>query len=216
MMRSLTERQQAVLQFLKRYLREHGFPPTVREIARHFGMAGPKGAKKHLDALVKKGSIERVARLPRAIQMRGAVRQQGRLLPILGTVRAGMPLLSEENIEGHFWVDENMAPQEGAFFLRVKGDSMIEAHVQEGDYVMIRRQPTVENGEMAVFQIDGEMTLKYFSKKKGQIFLNPAHPRMKPIAVHEGQSFEILGKAVAVLRMLDAGIKRKEKESRGI
>jgi repressor LexA len=212
-MHSLTERQQAVLQFLKRHLSQHGFPPTVREIADHFGMAGPKGAKKHLDALVKKGAIERVARLPRAIQMRGAIHPQGRLLPILGTVRAGIPLLSEENIEGHLWVDETLAPQGEAFFLRVKGESMIEAHVQEGDYVMIRKQPTVENGEMAVFQIEGETTLKYFSKKKGQIFLNPAHPRMKPIAIHEGQSFEILGKVVAVMRMLDAGTKRKEKES---
>ena len=215
-MRSLTARQKAVLQFLTRHLRDHGFPPTVREIAQYFGMAGPKGAKKHLDALVKKGAIERMARLPRAIQMRGPTRRLGRLLPILGSVRAGSPLLSEENIEGHWWVDENLAPQEEAFFLRVKGDSMIEAHIQDGDYVMIRKQPVVENGEIAVFQIDGEMTLKYFSKEKNQVFLNPAHPLMKPIAVHAGQSFEILGKVVAVMRMLDAGIKRKETESRDI
>ncbi len=211
-MDSLTARQQAVLQFLQRHLREHGFPPTVREIARHFGMAGPKGAKKHLDALVKKGAIQRQAGLPRAIHMSGPPPPQGRLLPVLGTVRAGIPLFSEENFEGHLLVDENLAPRAEAFFLRVKGESMIGAHIQEGDYVMIRKQPVVEQGEMAVFQVDGEMTLKFFWKEKDQIYLKPAHPRMKPIAVSKGQSFQILGKVVAVLRMIDAGIKRKSKE----
>jgi repressor LexA len=212
-MRFLTGRQRAVLQFLQRHLSEHGFPPTVREIARHFGMAGPKGAKKHLDALVSKGFIQRLAGRPRAIQMSGPSPQQGRLLPILGTVRAGVPLLSEENIEGHLWVDDALAPSEGAFFLRVKGESMIGAHIQDGDYVMIRKQPTVKNGEMAVFQVDGETTLKYFSKKKDQVALKPAHPKMKPIVVHKDQSFQILGKVVAVLRMMDATIKRKNEKS---
>jgi repressor LexA len=209
---SLTARQQAVLQFLQEHLKEFGFPPTVREIARQFGMAGPKGAKKHLDALVKKGAIRRLAGRPRALNMSAPSPQRGRLIPILGTVRAGIPLLSEENLEGHFWIDKELVSAPEAFFLRVKGESMIEAHIQDGDYVMIRQQPAVENGEMAVFQIDGEMTLKYFLKKKNQVSLAPAHPRMKPIVVRRDQSFQTLGKVVAVLRILDAGSKRKNKE----
>lgn len=211
-MDSLTARQQAVLQYLQAHLMEFGFPPTVREIARHFGMAGPKGAKKHLDALVKKGVLHRVAGRPRALNLLAPSPRRGRPVPILGTVRAGIPLLSEENLEGHLWADEDLVSEQEAFFLRVRGESMIDAHIQEGDYVLIRRQPTVENGEMAVFQIDGETTLKYFSRKKDQVTLKPAHPRMKPIVVHKDRSFQILGKAIAVLRMLDAGSQRKSKE----
>lgn len=211
-MPSLTARQQAVLQFLQAHLKKFGFPPTVREIAHHFGMAGPKGAKKHLDALVKKGVLQRVAGRPRALNIGTPATGRGRLIPIVGTVRAGAPLLSEENLEGHLCIDEELVSGSEAFFLRVKGESMIDAHIQDGDYVMIRQQPAVENGEMAVFQIDGEMTLKYFSREKEQISLKPAHPRMKPIVVQKDQSFQILGKVIAVLRMLDAGSKRKSKE----
>lgn len=206
---TLTARQQSILGFLNEYIREHGFAPTVREIARHFGMAGAKGAKKHLDALVRKGAIERLPRQPRAITIAGHSRL-GRPLPILGTVRAGAPLLAEEHIEGHFRVDRDLDPSGEGFLLRVKGESMIEAHILEGDYVLIQRQSTVRSGEIAVVLVDGEATLKYFIKKKDQIILRPAHPEMKPIVVDRDQSIEILGRVTAVLRMLDAGNKRKK------
>lgn len=205
----LTERQRAVLRFVEHHLRRYGYPPTVREIARHFGMAGPKGAKKHLDALVKKGAIERLPRQPRAIRMKNRPSKPGRLLPVLGSIRAGLPLASEENIEGYFLIDGELAPKEAGFFLRVKGESMIGAHIMDGDYVLIRRQSVAENGEIAAVLVDGEATLKYFSKKKDGIYLTPAHPGMKPIVLKEA-SVQILGKVAAVLRIEHAGIERKK------
>lgn len=206
----LTIRQQAVLHFLKRYLDANGFPPSIREIARHFGMADGKGAKKHLDALVRKGKIERVAGRPRAIRIVEGVSPRGRLLPILGMVRAGIPLLSEENIEGELLLDPSVAPREEAFLLRVKGESMIGAHIVEGDYVVVQKQPIVQNGEIAVVVVDGETTLKYFSKKREEVVLSPAHPRMKPIVVKKDRSVHVLGKVIAVIRMYDAGSQRKK------
>lgn len=206
---ALTKRQQAIFQYLQRFLDEHGFPPTIREIARHFRLAGPKGAKKHLDTLVRKGMIQRFPRQPRAIRIKTPPLRQGRLLPILGGVRAGLPLLSEENMEGQILIDPMIADRE-AFVLRVKGDSMIDAHIVEGDYVVIQKEERVENGEMAVVLVDGEATLKYFSKRKEEIILSPAHPKMKPIIVREDQSVQVLGRVVAVLRKVDAGSKGKK------
>lgn len=207
---ALTKRQQAIFQYLQHFLEEHGFPPTIREIARHFRLAGPKGAKKHLDTLVRKGIIQRFPGQPRAIRIKTPPPRQGRLLPILGGVRAGLPLLSEENMEGQLLLDPVIAPRESAFILRVKGDSMIDAHIAEGDYVVVQKEQTVENGEMAVVLVDGEATLKYFSKRKKEIVLSPAHPKMKPILVREDQSVQVLGRVVAVLRMVHAGSKRKK------
>lgn len=201
----LTKRQQAIFEYLQRYLDEHGFPPTIREIARHFRLAGPKGAKKHLDTLVRKGIIHRLPGQPRAIRINGAPRRKGRLLPIIGAVRAGLPLLSEENVEGQLLLDPEIAAHEAAFVLRVKGESMIGAHIVEDDYVVVQGQPAVENGALAVVLVDGEATLKYFSKKKGEVILSPAHPKMKPIIVKKDQSVQVLGKVIAVLRMVHAG-----------
>ncbi|MBI3802283.1 MAG: repressor LexA [Nitrospirae bacterium] len=206
----LTLRQQAVLEFLKRYLDEQGFPPSLREIAHHFKMADPKGAKKHLDALVRKGIIQRLPGRSRAIRIAGTPVPKGRLLPILGTVRAGLPLLSEENIDGQLWVDPAIAPGEAAFLLRVKGESMIGAHIMEGDYVVVQKRPMVQNGEIAVVLVDGETTLKYFSKKQGVVILSPAHPQMRPIVIEKDRSVEVLGKVIAVVRMYDAGSQRKK------
>ncbi len=206
----LTERQQAIFQYLQRYVEEHGFPPTIREIARHFQLAGPKGAKKHLDALVRKGFIQRLPGQPRAIRVNAAPLRKGRLLPIVGTVHAGRPLLCEENIEGQLLIDPIISAREAAFVLRVKGESMIGAHIVEGDYVVVQEQPTVENGALAVVLVDGEATLKYFSKKKREVILSPAHPKMKPIIVQKDQSVLVLGKVIAVLRMYHAGSKGKK------
>lgn len=202
MQAALTIRQQAIFQYLQRHLEEHGFPPTIREIARHFRLAGPKGVKKHLDALVRKGVIQRLPGQPRAIRIHRPPQRKGHLLPIVGTVRAGLPLLSEENIEGEILVDPVVGAGETAFVLRVKGESMIGAHIVEGDYVVVQRQATVENGALAVVLVDDEATLKYFSKKKGEVILSPAHPRMKPIVLKKDRSVQVLGKVVAILRMM--------------
>jgi len=207
---ALTKRQQAIFQYLQRFLDEHGFPPTIREIARHFRLAGPKGAKKHLDNLVRKGVIQRSPGQPRAIRIKTPPTRQGRLLPILGGVRAGLPLLSEENLEGHLLVDPTIADREPAFVLRVKGESMIDAHIVEGDYVVVQKEERVEDGAMAVVLVDGEATLKYFSRRKKEIMLSPAHPKMKPIIVRQDQSVQVLGRVVAVLRKIDAGSKGKK------
>lgn len=207
---ALTKRQQAIYQYLQRFLDEHGFPPTLREIARHFRLAGPMGVKRHLDTLVRKGVIQRLPGQPRAIRIKTPPLRQDRLLPILGGVHAGLPLLSEENMEGQLLLDSMIAARESAFVLRVKGESMIDAHIVDGDYVVVQKEQTVENGEMAVVLVDGEATLKYFTKRKKEIILSPAHPEMKPIIVRQDQSVQVLGRVVAVLRMVDAGSKGKK------
>jgi len=207
---ALTKRQQEIFEYLQQSIDAQGFPPTIREIARHFRLAGPKGVKKHLDALVLKGLIQRLPGRPRAIRINRSPLRKGRLLPIVGTVRAGLPLLSEENVEGHLLLDPTLAVGEESFALRVKGESMVGAHIVEGDYVVVQGQPTVENGALAVILVDGEATLKFFAKKKGAVILSPAHPKMKPIVVKKDRSVQVLGRVAAVLRMIHASSQRKK------
>lgn len=200
----LTSKQSRVLSFLKDYLSRHGYPPTVREIAHHLKMAGPHSAKRFLDMLERKGYIRRVAKSSRAIELTDIPSSSTvRRLPIVGRVRAGTPLLALENIEGNLALDRSLARWDNAFLLRVTGESMIEAHIEEGDLALVKPQPTALNGDIVVALINDEATIKRFFKEQDTIRLEPAHPSMKPLVIKEGEAeLSIIGKVVAIIRKL--------------
>ncbi len=200
----LTSKQSRVLSFLKDYLSRHGYPPTVREIAHHLKMAGPHSAKRFLDMLERKGYIRRVAKSSRAIELTDIPSSSTvRRLPIVGRVRAGTPLLALENIEGNLALDRSLARWDNAFLLRVTGESMIEAHIEEGDLALVKPQPTALNGDIVVALINDEATIKRFFKEQDTIRLEPAHPSMKPLVIKEGEAeLRIIGKVVAIIRKL--------------
>ena len=201
----LTFKQERVLSFLNDYLSRHGYPPTVREITTHLNMAGPHSAKRFLDMLEKKGYIRRVAKSSRAIEIIGAPSPAPvRMVPIIGRVQAGTPLLALENIEGNLALDRSLARWKDVFLLRVIGESMVEAHIEDGDLALVKPQPIVLNGEIAVILLHDEATIKRFFKEKDTIRLEPANASMKPIIIKEGtEEVSIVGKVVAILRSIE-------------
>lgn len=220
MKRELTPIQQRVFNFLKDYLGEKGFPPTLREIASHFGLRGPKAPQKTLNILARKGYIRKIPGGSRAIEILGSKVGRRRGLPykmkfvesateptfpipIIGRVRAGEPILAVENIEGYINLDRNLASSGDVFLLRVQGDSMIDAHIQDGDFAMVKPQPNAENGEIVVALIEDEATIKRIFKKRDLIRLEPANPKMESIVVKKGEKRVIIvGKVVGIFRKL--------------
>jgi repressor LexA len=206
MIKGLTQRQKKVFDFLIHYIREKGFPPTLREIASHFGLRGPKAPQKTLQNLEKKGYIRRVPGGSRAIEiLRDFSVKKGEALsiPIVGRVMAGEPILALENIEGYINLDRSLVSSEDVFLLRVKGNSMIEAHIQDGDFALVKPQPNAENGEIVVALIEDEATIKRIFKKKDFIRLEPANPHMEPIVVKKGEKkVTLVGKVVGIFRKL--------------
>jgi len=201
----LTSTQKKVLIFLKDFLREKGFPPTLREIASHFGLTGPKAPQKTLNILERKGYIRRVPGLSRGTEILGfpTPRTQTLSIPIVGRVTAGELILAIENIEGYINLDRSLVSSENVFLLRVHGDSMIEAHIQDGDFALVKPQPNAENGEIVVALIDDEATIKRIFKKRNLIRLEPANPNMEPIVVKKGEKrVAIVGKVVGIFRKL--------------
>ena len=206
MKNELTTKQKKVLHFLKSYLQVKGFPPTLREIASHFGLRGPKAPQKTLQILEKKGYIRRVPGGSRAIEMLIPPlvhKSQILSLPIVGRVRAGEPILAIENIEGYINLDQSLISSDDVFLLRVQGDSMIDAHIQDGDFALIKPQPNAENGEIVVALVDDEATIKRIFKKRDLIRLEPANPHMEPIVVRKGERrVTLVGKVVGIFRKL--------------
>jgi repressor LexA len=206
MEKDLTTKQKKVLHFLKSYLQVKGFPPTLREIASHFGLRGPKAPQKTLQILEKKGYIRRVPGGSRAIEMLIPPlvhKSQILSLPIVGRVRAGEPILAIENIEGYINLDQSLISSDDVFLLRVQGDSMIDAHIQDGDFALIKPQPNAENGEIVVALVDDEATIKRIFKKRDLIRLEPANPHMEPIVVRKGERrVTLVGKVVGIFRKL--------------
>jgi repressor LexA len=198
-MNEITPRQKEVLDFISDYLERHGYPPTLREIAEHLGVNGTLGVMKHLNALERKGFIRKTAGSSRGITISG---HSGAVpVPIVGTVRAGTLQPAIEEIEGYFAVDRSRLPPEGAFFLRVKGDSMVNAAIMEGDLALVRPQPTAQNRDIVVAMIDGEATLKRFYRERNRIRLQPENPNMAPIIIRprDGE-VTIIGKVVGIYR----------------
>ncbi len=199
----LTDRQKQIYDFLSVSVRAKGYAPSIPEIGKRFKITSTRGVFDHLKALEKKGYIKRVG--TRAINI---VSQSGRSglpqakeIPIVGRVRAGGPLLAEENIEGSLTVGDELARGKETFALKVKGDSMIDDGILEGDHVIIRRQDTAEDGDIVCALIGDEATLKRFYRRGREVTLKPANPKYEPIVVSKGE-FRILGKATGVIRKL--------------
>lgn len=203
---TLTKKQADFLTFLKASLQEKGYPPTVREIMRGMGLSSTNIVKKYLDILARKGHIKKQYNSPRAIEIieTPAGHAETNLIPIVGRVKAGAPHPAIEDITGYLAVDKTICRTEDAFFLRVEGDSMINAHIQEGDLVLVRPQPVANNREIVVALINGEATVKRFYKKGNTLELHPEHPMMKPIVLQgEQDEVRIIGKVTAVVRLLE-------------
>jgi repressor LexA len=196
----LTKRQGELLSLIRQFVREKGYSPTVRELVALTGKKSTAGVQKLLHALGRKGYIERAPGRSRGIVPVGGVRSVW--VPLVGWVVAGTPVLSEENIEGYCALDSSVVP-EGAFLLRVRGDSMIGDHIQDGDLILVRPQPRAEDGAIVVAMVDGETTVKRLRRRTDGIELIPSHPAMEPLLIREDVQLRIIGKVVAVLRFLE-------------
>jgi repressor LexA len=206
MLDGLTERQRQVLQFIKEEIRQRGYPPSVREIGEAIGLSSSSTVHGHMARLEEKGYIRRDPTKPRAIEVLGdsggAPHKRTVQVPILGRVTAGLPIYAEQHVEDHFPlpVDFVRADEADLFFLTVQGDSMIEAGILDGDYVLVRRQQQASNGEIVVAMIEEEATVKRFYKEQGRIRLQPENRFMDPIIVPSAQ---ILGKVIGLVRRMD-------------
>jgi repressor LexA len=206
MVQGLTPRQREVLEFIKRFLDEHSYPPTVREIGRHFGFV-PRSVFDHLKALERKGYLKREATKSRSLQITdptapGRRPPRPREVPIVGRVAAGRPLLAVENLEGTVSLPADWTNGGDVFLLRVQGDSMIGAHILPGDLALVRRQETAENGDIVVALVEEEATVKRFQRSGETLTLLPENPALSPLTFAPGTRLEILGKVIGVIRRL--------------
>jgi len=195
----LTPRQKQVLELIRRNIAYHGRPPSLREIAGQLKISGHRAVQKHVAALEKKGYLRKEAGA-RGLESVGHA--FGRTLPILGEVAAGKPLLAEEHRLGGLLVDPALAPWKDAFLLKIKGESMKDAGILEGDLVLIKPQPYAEPGDIVVAMADGEATVKRLVKQKNRLLLKPENPAFDLIPISEAdESFRILGKVMGVFRL---------------
>jgi repressor LexA len=195
-----TDRQKQVLDYIQSHIDNDGYPPTVREICTHLGVSGTLSATRHLDALEKKGYIKRDSS-SRGIALTTPTTDSASL-PIAGTVQAGALTPALEDITGYISVDRSLL-HGGKFFLRVKGDSMINACICEKDLVLVRPQPSADNQDIVIAMVEGEATVKRFFRENGAIRLQPEHPNMSAIIVPDGsRDVTIIGKVVGVYRDL--------------
>ena len=203
-MHELTRRQREILGFIKTFTQRHSVPPTVREIGGRFHVT-PRAAFDHLRALERKGHLRRRVTAGRSSRNLTLVERAPatREVPVYGRIAAGAPLFAEQNLEGTLPVGVEWLASKGeeVFALKVRGDSMINAHIVEGDLVLVRRQQSAEPGDIVVALLDNEATVKRFARQGEAIVLKPEHPTMAPILVRQGQKdFKILGKVVGLVR----------------
>ena len=199
-MKEPTKRQLEVLSFITEYLDDHAYPPTIRELADHFGIS-VKGAQDHVTALKKKGLLKQGDKKSRTMEL-VKTRYEDRdflEIPVLGTVAAGRPILAEENKDGYIKLPRSMVRKNREYYaLRVKGDSMTGAGIMEGDLAIIEHQNIVQNGEIAVVMLDDSVTLKTYYQESDQIRLQPENPVYEPIISRE--DVRILGRLAHILR----------------
>jgi repressor LexA len=208
--KSLTPRQKAVLDFIEGFVRAEGYPPSLREICARFGIKGPNNARKHLDAIERKGFIRRRPGLSRGIELikrpedgPPPSRRSGAVsIPIAGAVRAGPPELAVEDIVGHITLDEDFFNCRDTFILRVEGESMKDAGIIEGDHILVRPGPTAEHGDIVVAMIEGEATVKRFLEDGPNITLKAENPNMQPITItpDDNKDLQIIGKVIFVMK----------------
>lgn len=210
MARKITKRQQQIYDYIKQYQQENGYPPSVREMASAVGLSSPSTVHAHLSALEDHGLIKRDASKPRALEVFNEDGTSTKLasvdsspargtitLPLVGRVAAGMPILAEQNVEDTFTLPTEIATDSSSFVLEVHGNSMINAGIFNGDFIIVREQKSAMNGEIVVAMIDGEATVKTFYKERGRVRLQPENDAMEPIYA---ENPTILGKVVALLR----------------
>lgn len=203
--RGLTGRQREILDFILSEIHRKGYPPSVREIGLAIGLSSSSTVHSHLTSLERKGYLRRDPTKPRALEVlnyrdteTGVAPSQMRSVPVVGRIAAGMPLLAEENIEDVFALPAELSDDD-TFVLRVTGDSMIEAGILDGDWLVVRQQQQASNGDIVVALMDDEATVKRFFREDGRIRLQPENRTMEPIYVQDAR---VLGKAIAVLRRL--------------
>jgi repressor LexA len=199
----LTKRQQEIFEFIKRYSAKYGYPPTVRDIGKAVGLASSSTVHAHLANLERIGLLRRDPSKPRALELldravggvRDIVRSSG--LPLVGHVAAGQPVLAEENIEDYVDVPAAAGGETGEYVLRVRGDSMKDAGILEGDFVVVKAQDTADDGDIVVAMVGEEATVKRFFREPDHIRLQPENPAMEPIRSKE---VRVLGRVVGLLR----------------
>jgi len=215
MKNTLTDRQKDILSFIEQFRNENGYPPTLREIGKKFEISSTFGVKRHLDALVKKGYIAVESNASRGIsylrhEFDNAVEKVISAeniftkIPIVGRVAAGTPILAIENIEGSLVIDPSFLKKSGEHFaLKVRGDSMIEAGIFDGDFVVVSSRKEALNGEIIVAMVGDEVTVKSYENKSNKISLIPQNKNYSPIHIDGKSNFSILGKVSGVIRLLN-------------
>ena len=201
----ISKKQSEILEYIKNEILNRGFPPSVREICEAVNLKSTSSVHSHLETLEKNGYIRRDPTKPRAIEIVddnfNLVRRETVNVPIIGKVAAGQPLLAVENVEGYFPIPAEYMPNSKTFMLVVQGDSMINAGIFNGDYVIVEQQTTAENGQKVVALIDDSATVKTFYKENGFIRLQPENDLYVYLLVSPDQSFQILGRVIGVFRL---------------
>jgi repressor LexA len=205
----LTARQRRILEFIRDWVERHGYPPSVREIGEAVGLVSPSSVAYQLKELERKGFLRRDPNRPRAVDVRPPVdpmedenalrRPTPAYVPLLGQIAAGGPILAEQAVEDFFPLPRELVGEGDVFMLQVKGDSMIDAAICNGDWVVVRQQPTADVGDIVAAMIDGEATVKSYRRRDGHVWLMPANPAFDPIP---GDDATIMGRVVAVLRRI--------------
>ena len=199
--RPITKKQEEILNYIKDEILERGFPPAVREICQAVGLKSTSSVHSHLESLEKNGYIRRDPTKPRAIEILdesfNMLRREMVNVPVVGTVAAGQPILAEQNIDSYFPIPSEYMPNEQSFILKVKGESMVNAGILDGDSVLVMQQTTARNGDIVVALIEDSATVKTYYKENGHYRLQPENDTMDPIIVDDCQ---ILGKVFGVFR----------------
>jgi len=215
MRKKLTERQEKIFIFIQEYQQENGYPPTLREIGKKFDILSTFGVKRHLEALTKKGYLNILSNASRGISINKNESESLDLInyqevnniskiPIIGRVAAGSPITAEENVEGSIVIDPAFIKKdEDSFALKVKGDSMIEAGIFEGDLVIISPKAIVKNGDMIVARLEDEVTVKIYENKNSIVKLIPQNKNYQAIIVKNKNEFSIVGKVTGVVRWIN-------------
>lgn len=202
----ISSKQQEILDFIKNEILNRGFPPSVRDIGEAVHLKSTSSVHSHLETLEKNGYIRRDPTKPRAIEILddnfNLTRREMANVPIVGTVAAGQPILAVENIEGYFPLPTEYLTDNPAFMLLVQGESMVNKGILNGDYVIVEKKQTADNGQMVVALVDDSATVKTYYREKDHIRLQPENDTMDPIILHEEDNVQIIGRVIGVFRVI--------------